>query len=54
MDTGTDPPPPATQPDDVLATGKKATSHEKQPSSSLPSTSHNSFDELASDSDDDA
>ena len=53
-DTGTGPPPPATQPDDVLATGKRATSREKQPSPSLANTSHNYFDELASDSDDDA
>ena len=41
--------------EDILAAGKQATSQEeKLPSPSPPNTSHNYFDELAFDSDDDA
>ena len=50
----TTPPPPATQPDDVVAAEKRATSRDKLPSPSTPCLSNNYFDELASDSDDDA
>jgi len=44
----------ATQPEEVVAAGKCATSGDKKPSPSPQISSHNYFDELASDSDDDA
>jgi hypothetical protein len=50
----TAPPPPATQPEDVVAAGKRATSRDKLASLSTPCPSNNYFDKLATDSDDDA
>lgn len=50
-DPGMEPPPPVTQPKDIVAAGKRATSQDRHTSPSPLGSSLSYFDELASDSD---